>query len=245
MAPPEPNAEGRIPTKLFNLGGALSNLFFAAVFFILCLLLPSELASAFFLIAAVIGLLTGLTNGIPMRLGMVDNDGYNAFSLEKSPHACRAFYVQLKVNAEIAAGVRLAEMPDALFTLDKDADRQNPLIAAVAVFSCNRLMDACRFTEAEEAIRVLLDDDKSGIVDLHRHLLICDLISLLIGSGRWEEAATHLTDKQKKFMQMMSAEKKKQQFERRAKSYPYPKEIAGERELMEIFDKAEKEAAQT
>lgn len=42
-----------------------------------------------------------MMNGIPMRMGTVDNDGYNAFALSKNKEAVEAFWVQLKV-AELA-----------------------------------------------------------------------------------------------------------------------------------------------
>lgn len=52
-----------------------------------------------------------MANGIPMRLGTVDNDGYNAFSIRKNSASMRAFRVQLKVNEQIAKGVRIKDMP--------------------------------------------------------------------------------------------------------------------------------------
>ena len=54
-------------------------------------------------------------NGIPMRLGNVDNDGYNALCLGKSPAALRSFWLQMKINQQISRGVRLKDMPEDWF----------------------------------------------------------------------------------------------------------------------------------
>ena len=53
--------------------------------------------AAFLLFLAVIGGFTAAMNGIPLRLGNIDNDGRNALSLGRAPAALRAFWVQMKV----------------------------------------------------------------------------------------------------------------------------------------------------
>lgn len=255
MCPPDPDSEGRIPVKLYNLGGALMNLLITALCIPLYLLLRPHFICAFFFMSAGIGLLFALTNGIPMRLGMVDNDGYNAFSLGKDPYAIRAFWLQLKVNEQSTAGVRLADMPGEWFSLPEEADRKNPLIVAIDVFACNRLLDALRLDEAEAAIRTLLERE-SGIIDLHKSLLICDLITILIANGREEEASAYLTKEQKKFMRMMrtfisvirteyliakyveknvaAAETQQKLFDKITRKSPTPAEIEAERVLMAL-----------
>ena len=80
-----------------------------------------------------------------MRLGMIDNDGYNAFSLRKNNEARRAFWVQLKVNEQLAKGIRLREMPKEWFVIPSYEAMGNNMIAATSVFACNRLMDEHKF----------------------------------------------------------------------------------------------------
>ena len=261
MAPPAPDENGRIPSVLFNLGGSLMNLLLSAILLILFFSLPLSLFSVFLFICALVGLFLALNNGIPLHMGMIDNDGRNALSLHKDSFANRAFYVQLKVSEQIASGKRLRDMPDSLFEIPEGADRKNPLIATVDVFRCNRLMDGCRFEEAETAIREILSGKRIGALLLYRCLLTCDLICLLIGKGAWQEAAGYLDEQQKRFMKSMRTfpsviraeyliarhitKNKKDEsdalsrFSRVEKSYPYPQEIAGERELMTLLDRAD------
>lgn len=213
------------------------------------------------LMLAVVGFILAIMNGVPMRMGMVDNDRYNAFSLTRNSEAMQAFWVQMKVNGQIAKGVRLKEMPDEWFQIPSDEAMKNSMIVVIGVFACNRLMDAQRFEEADQLMEHMLEID-SGMVDLHRNLMICDrMYCELIGANRREVLAEMFTKEQKKFMKQMKnfpsvlrteyvyaliwekdtakADKFKEQFEKRAKFYPYENEVQSERELMEIAERKE------
>ena len=258
MVPP-PMQDGRIPVILFNLGGSIMNLIASAIFLIVYLLIPSGTIISFIcLIMVLIGVAIALMNGIPLRLGTVDNDGYNALSLGKNPDAMRAFWLQLKVNEQIAKGVRLKDMPDEWFTVPTDEAMHNSMVAAQGVFATNRLMDQQRFEEADQLIAHLLAID-SGIIGLHRSLMICDrMYCEMISNNRKEILDEMLTKEQTNFMKAMkkfpsiirteyvysllalkdetSAKKARALFEKVAKTYPYPSDIQSERELIEIVD---------
>lgn len=263
MTPPEP-VNGAIPVKLFNLGGSLMNLLASAVFLALYAVTKAvPLLSAFCAVMTVTGVGLALVNGIPLRLGTIDNDGYNAFSLGKSRSALRGFWLQLKVNDQIARNVRLKEMPEEWFTVPEDWELENSMVCSCAVLACNRLMDEHRFSEADRLMKHLLSVN-SGIVGLHRSLLICDRIFCgLIGEGSGGISAELYTPEQKKFMKSMKnfptvirteyalallsekdtakSEKLCTRFEKIAKSYPYPSDICSERELMAIAAEKAKE----
>ena len=97
MSPPEIK-DGKMPVVLYNLGGSIMNLFAAAVSVILFLLLrDAPVVSTIFLMSTVIGVFFAALNGIPMRLGTIDNDGYNALSIRKNENSMRSFYIQLKI----------------------------------------------------------------------------------------------------------------------------------------------------
>ena len=87
MSPPD-MVDGRLPVTLYNFGGALANLLTAVL--ALALYGPARrvpLLAAFLLFLAVIGGFTAAMNGIPLRLGNIDNDGRNALSLGHDPAA--------------------------------------------------------------------------------------------------------------------------------------------------------------
>ena len=259
MAPPDMK-DGKIPFVLYNLGGSFINIIIGTLFlvaFLLCGDIP--FLSPILLIFAAVGLVIAIMNGIPMRMGTVDNDGYNAFALSRNKEAVKAFWVQLKVAEQSSKGVHLKDMPAEWFAIPTDEAMKNSMVATQCVFSCNRLMDEEKFEEADALMSHLLQIE-SGIVGLHRDLLICERIYVeLIGENRSEVIKSMMTKEQQKFMKAMSrfpsvlrtqyalalllekdaakAEMIKMDFEKVAISHPYPHEIDSERELMQIAER--------
>ena len=256
MAPPD-LVDGKIPVVLYNLGGSLANVASALVFLGLLLAFPEVpvLTDALFALA-VVGVAFALMNGIPLRLGGMDNDGRNAWSLTRDDEALRAFWMQMKVNERQAGGVRLKDMPEEWFAVPSDEAMRNPVVAAVGVFACNRLMDERRFEEARSLMERLLALE-GGMAGVHRSLLVCDLAYLeLLGENRADALARLLDSDQRKFMKGMKdfptvvrleyahallhecdpqkAADASAHFEKVAATYPYSNDIASERELMEL-----------
>ena len=259
MSPPE-IVDGKMPVVMYNLGGSLFNLIFALVFFVIAALTYEiELLSMLLLISALIGVVIALMNGIPMHMGTIDNDGRNALSLGKDKAALKAFWVQMKLNEQLTRGKRLKDMPSEWFEMPGDDSLKNSMLASQGVFYCNRLMDEERFDDAKAAIDHMLTV-KSGMVGVHRNLLVCDAVFLeLIGSNDKQKIESLMSAEQKKFMRTMrkfpsiirteyvlsllhngnkeEAEKLRAEFEKRAKSYPYKSDIESERDLMDIADR--------
>lgn len=258
MSPPDIQ-NGEMPVVWYNLGGSLMNTIFSTIFLVCFFLLNSvSVLSGILLLFALFGYSLAILNGVPMRMGALDNDGYNAISLTKDAEAREAFWMQMKVVEEITKGVRLKDMPSEWFTVPEDEAMKNSMVAARGVFACNRLMDEERFAEADELMAHLLEIE-SGMVGLHRNILICDRIYVeLIHQNRREVVEEKLTKNLKSFMKTMKdtpsilrtqyaiallydgdqskAETIKAQFEKRAKTYPYPHEIDSERDLMKLAE---------
>ena len=258
MTPPDIK-DGKFPLVLYNLGGSIVNAVIGALFLLGYFLVPSSpIISAVFMIFAVVGFISAATNGIPMRMGTIDNDGYNAFSASRSNEAAEALWLQLKVVEQNSRGIRLKDMPAEWFTVPTDEEMKNSMVAVRGVFAANRLMDEERFEEADALMEHLLDIE-SGIVGLHRDLLVCDRIYIeLIRENRREKILDMLTKEQHKFMKSMKcypsvlrtqyaiaaiyekdmakAESISYEFEKISKTYPYPQEIEAERALMNIIN---------
>lgn len=256
MSPPDMK-DGKMPIVLYNLGGSVMNAVVGGLFLVghwLCPTVP--LLSVLLLIFGVTGLISAMTNGIPMRMGTVDNDGYNAFALSKNPAAVEAFWIQLKVAEQTARGIRLKDMPAHWFAVPTDEAMKNSMVATCGTFACNRLMDEEKFEEADALMAHLLEID-SGMVGIHRNLLVCERLYLeLIGENRKDIIDRMMSKEQTKFMDTMKrfpsvlrtqyalallrqqdpvkAEKVLAQFEKVAKTYPYPQEIAAERSLLRL-----------
>lgn len=256
MDPPD-MVDGKLPVVLYNLGGSLLNLITAVLGFGLYFLtrdLPYW--PIIFLMFALIGIIYALVNGIPLRLGAVDNDGHNALSLGKDPAALRAFWIQMKMASLQAQGVRLKDMPQEWFEVPDEAGMQNSLVAVLAVFRCNRLMDEHKFQAAREEMGQLVSG-KNALMGIYQNLLTCDLIYCeLLFENRPDRLERMLSKGQQKFMKNMKkfpsvlrtqyayallgqgdrakAEKIERAFEAVGKSYPYPVEWESERELMDL-----------
>lgn len=258
MAPPD-LVDGKMPFVLYNLGGSLLNLISAA----LCLLLylpcrDLPYVPLFLLMGAIVGAAYALMNGIPLRLGAVDNDGYNALSMGKDPAALRAFWLQLKLNALIAQGVRLKDMPGEWFQFPDEAELKNSMTATIGVFACNRMMDAHQFQSARAAMEKLVTAD-TALIGLHKNLLTNDLLYCeLLFENRPERLDRMLTKGQQKFMKAMKtypsilrtayayallaqkdekkAEQIKEAFQKIGRSYPYPSDWESEGELMVLAE---------
>jgi hypothetical protein len=256
MTPPDIK-DGKIPLVLYNLGGSIINVIAGILFLGLYMIWPDvAFLSALLFAFSIMGFMTALLNGVPMRMGTIDNDGYNAFALSKNPEAVEAFWVQLKVAEQSSKGVRIKDMPAEWFAMPSEDAMKNSMVAARGVLACNRLMDEGKFEQADALMAHLLEMD-CGIVGLHHDLLMCDRIFVeLIGQNRREAIEDMLTKAQKKFMKAMKrypsvlrteyalallfekdtlkAEKSQKEFDKVAKTYPYPQEVESERELMQI-----------
>lgn len=258
MSPPE-LVDGKMPVMLYNFGGSLLNLIFGIIFLVLYLLVQNIfILSALFLMLTVWGFLMAAMNGIPMRTATVDNDGYNAFALRRNEAAVGSFWMQLKVSQELAEGARLRDLPEEWFKVPSDEAMKNSMVVVQSVFACNRLMDQQYFEEADRLMKHIMDID-SGMVNLHRNLLMCDRIYCeLIGENRPDVLGKIFTKELEKFMETMKtsltvmrtkyvyallaeknmekAQKLRSQLEKAMKKHPYPGDVQSELELVKIAE---------
>ena len=257
LVPPQP-VDGKIPFALYHLGGSLMNLIASAVFFALYQICrPIPTLSLIMLVGVIVGIAFAMMNGIPMRLGAIDNDGYNLYAQTKSQAAMEAMRIQLLIAEASARGVRLRDMPGEWFVIPDGASLENSMVAVISVFACNRLMDEGKYDEAEEAIRSLCAA-KTGMVGVHRSLLICDRLTCLLLRGDTAAAEQCLTKQLLSFMKAMKnnptilrcqyavarllkqddgeAQTVMKRFEQCAKTHPFVSDIESEREIIAAID---------
>jgi len=254
MGPPD-LVNGTMPYVWYNLGGGMVNIIFSLIPLVIALLSgKTDYVLGIVILWAFLGISTGLMNIIPMKIQGFPNDGYNIMSLGKDPEALRAFWLQMKVGEQQATGKCLKEMPKEWFVLPSEEGMQNSMIASVAVFCCNRLMDEGNYKEADELMERLLTE-KNGIVGIYRNCLKADqMYCELVGENRKERYEKLYTKEVQQFFAAMKKspniyrilylyekyveknEKKAEQamknFEKVSATYPYPHEIKGEREMI-------------
>lgn len=259
MAPPD-LVEGKIPYCLFNFGGVIINIIvsgIAIVVLVFCDLNPILFCALVMFIAT--GIFSALTNGIPMHIGGIDNDGYNALSLGKNPEALRAFWLQLKVNQMLTEGERLKDMPEEWFEKPSEEGMQNNMIAAIEAMRCNRLLDMQCLEEVHQAIDDVLQN-KNKMVGVQKMLLQVDQIFCEILGEQREEILSQMHKKelanlikamktfpsivrtQYAYALLIQKDEKeietwKKQFEKIMKKHPYEGEIESERELIALCEK--------
>ena len=175
MVPPDME-NGTYPAALYNFGGVIVNIVLALLFLLLSFFARGKTIPLFFCLGmAVMGLVFALTNGIPMMLQELPNDGYNGMNLKKSPEAMRSFWIQMKANDLQVRGVRLKDMPAEWFAPPSDEALKNGMVASLGVFVENRKMDERDMSGTEEWIEKLLGGD-AAIPGLYRTFLRFDRI---------------------------------------------------------------------
>ena len=257
LEPPD-LTEGKMPVMLYHLGGVIMNFVVSVIFIILFVLFDSTpYAQPFCMVMAMIGMMLFFTNGIPVKTQPVSNDGYNARMLYDNPEAIHAMWIQMKVNGQLAQGVKAMDMPEEWFILPEEEKMDNCIVAALGVMAESRLMEEHRFEEAQALIERLFAID-AAIAGLHRQLLTCDLLyCALIGDGDKETVEALRSEELLKFMKQMKrfpmvmrteyafalweqdseeTELIRKRFEKCAKTYPYKTDIEGERGLMKLAE---------
>lgn len=147
-------------------------------------------------------------------------------------------------------------MPNEWFYMPDDSDMDNSFIAAEAVCYESYLMDKHEFDKVKDFADKLLNME-SGMIGVHRNLLICDRIycELISGGNRniidslYSTALIKFMKQMKKFPSVIrtnysiallynndnsEAEQIKEQFRKSANTYPYISDIESEQELMMI-----------
>lgn len=147
LTPPEWKEDGKYPYVWYNLGGGMLNLItclLAALLFLTHSPLVYWGAGIFILT----GVILGLTNMIPMSMG-VPNDGKNCLLCAKSRDNQRAFYLQLKINAMMSDGVAVKDMPEEFFEINGEKPL-NPLTFFVGLMKYYRYLQMDEFEQAKE-----------------------------------------------------------------------------------------------
>ena len=206
-----------------------------------------------------IGVWLAGTNLIPLKMGGLVNDGYNAKNLGRDPLALWCISAQLWMNEALLEGYSVADMPEEWFTLPQGADLGNPMIAGTAMQAASRLIALGELEEADRAVRALLA--RNDLLGLYRLELAGEAIYCALVLGRRREAERLHTPEVRRYCRQTrkycpgrvrqayawallaegdqgEAEKLRRLFERVAARSPYTGELAGERNLLARADEA-------
>lgn len=256
---PPNKVNGVIPYKLYNLGGILMNFVFSTITLIIILTLNlNPYLKLFLYIFTVLGYFLVLTNGIPMKMQGIPNDGYNQFFIGKDKDAINSFYVMLKFNALTSNGLRAKDLPLDLFELPEDVDLSNTFNASIKINEASVYDDKHDFRKARAILERLLSEDIKLISYYENYIKIL-LAFYEIMDKNDIEVIEELYDKDaKKFLKSArgtlsfkrfeyayalivenneeKAKKVYDKFKKICKSHPNKSELIGETEIMELIN---------
>lgn len=258
MMPKEDNYE-KISYVLYNLGGLLMN----GLVVILCSIAIKTLhlnryIHELFLSLIIVGVMIFITNGIPMKIGGVANDGYNVISIMKNKLMKYCFYTQLRVNGLLHKGMRYKDMPLDWFNIDENSDFSNPLVCSIKIMEANYYHDNFDFEKAKEYFEFLLNY-RPKIISLYENEIKCELLFYeIIGEGNIEKINDLYTKELKNYIKitdcyinrkrlmyayyliiekdMKKVEQILKEMEKVKKTYPIKAEVESEIELIEFIN---------
>ena len=260
MSPPK-QINGNYPFILYNLGGGFMNFIFSAIFIAFYFIFSSFSCAWVFNLLAAIGIFLGLLNILPLNLG-IPNDGHNALNLGRDEVSRRALWSILNMNALMAQGFRLRDIPIEQYFFDNNVDlcdkNSNALVTNVATQHFEQLMDKHEFTEAKAFGENLLGKAEK-MIEVHKNELRCELLFLeLIGECNKEKIEHLYTKDLKKYIKATSIYTSRQRllyaytklflndateavnvlakFNKTCLSHPFEGEIIRDHELIGIVD---------
>jgi hypothetical protein len=258
MSPPDiTNEQYRFPFVFYSLSGGLTNFLFSALFYVISLLTPTYVSTGFMMLASM-GVLTGLMNLIPLKIGGGTNDGLNLLYYLKTSENRRAVWLQLKYIALLTQGVRLSDMPKEWF--DDMGVPSNSLTGFITLFRCYYFLDKGEIKLTEDNAKAMLENPGKMLAyqlnELRCEVLFAELlrecrankIKKLYTSKLQAHIKAHKAHLPK--LRLMyayellyindetKANKTLQNFEKACLHTPFKGEIAGERELIEFVKRS-------
>lgn len=246
----------QMPYAWYLAGGVLANMAVAIIsIIILCLHIAGVFASCLLAMLALSGVYLAITNGIPMTIGGVANDGDNIRTLRRDAESRRLLWIQLKANALYTRGWRFCDMPAEWFEVPADADAGNYLWATIIGMRSSREIETLDFNAAYANLQRLRATG-NRLIEVLRTETACELLLPAIMLHRPRYEIELLMDKRteqyvrtyshymlsravtvyllERFVRHDKAatEKAMQQFEKMASRYPTKGEQRSCRELM-------------
>ena len=113
------------------------------------------------------GIVTAAMNGLPIRVGGMPNDGFNARIMRRDIEIRRMLWIQLTVNAQYSRGRLLRDMPDEWFAIPQGADLANHMYTSVALFDVWRQIERRDFAAADDLL-LRLHLREGRMIELYR-----------------------------------------------------------------------------
>lgn len=173
------------PIIFYNISGVLMNFISSVLFLVIGFTLKNEV----FIFLCIPGFYLALTNGIPLQINGIANDGKNIVDLRKSKIARQAMDTQLRCNALQMHGIRLRDMPQEWFVVEEPCDLRNIHVCSLIYLGLCRESDKGNYDEYEKKVKEFLGRE-TALLEIYRCELKCELIFVYIKQGKYDEAET-------------------------------------------------------
>lgn len=182
MMPPELKG-GKYPFIIYNLGGGLMNLLISFASILIIIITENRVSTLNLILTleSIAGIIAGLTNIIPLKVGGVANDGYNVLSMLKDEYARYGFYAQLKTYALLTKGYRMKDIPFKDIECKEGVDLSNPLVASLKLLEHSWYLDNMHFNKAQICLNSF-NSVSDYLIPIIKYEINCEKIFLeLIG----------------------------------------------------------------
>lgn len=200
MEPPQWRDDRPYPYVIYNLGGGLLNIL-SSILMIPLLFAGSTLWAWIAGLFIFTGILFAITNLVPMTLG-VPNDGKNCLDCFKSRETQRAFYLQLKINAELSNGAELTGFPVEIFQVPTPNEKKiSALNAALYLLEYYWYLANGRKAEAETAL-ASMEQKKGKLITAYINSIDLERLYFLVSQkAPIEQIAAYYTVLRPAFLQ--------------------------------------------
>lgn len=242
----------------YNLGGVLINFIVTIISGIILLVVDNKLAEIILKCLITTGLVCFISNGIPMKIGGIANDGYNILAISKDKFIKYCFYIQLKVNGLLYKGIRMKDMPIEWFYVKEGTDLNIPMVTAIRTMEANYYHDKLDFERAKTIYEDILKTTPN-ILKLYENEIKCELLFYEILNNNIEKVNEVYTKDLRNYIKLTECyvsrkrlmyaynliilkDKEKAdnilvEFKKIKKTYPAKGEIASEEEVISLIDK--------
>ena len=158
---------------LYNLGGGIVNLITGAIFLALFIFVDNKFIQASSYGISIAAFVLGITNLIPLKKGLVPNDGANVKEARKSDDAKHGLYLLLKSNADMSKGKLLSAYDENIFMVSENADINNYFAANNILLHSAQLEEQESYNESYSELQRL---NLSALPPYYRYNVILTLM---------------------------------------------------------------------
>jgi hypothetical protein len=188
MYPPKRKEDGSFPFVWYNMGGGISNLFFSLLVLIPAILTENNVLLTLCIAFITAGVLIGITNLVPLNMGL-QNDGMNMMQMLKDNKSRDAFYLQLRVNAEMSDGKLITDYSLSDFPLIEGENSTNMLVTFNYFYHYYIKLAEQDYEGARQILNQMIENSDKYIAAIFNMIEVERLFFMVIDKKPLEEIA--------------------------------------------------------